>query len=188
MFALPLIDATKARGFAVKTAIMDKGYDNEPIHRGCVDRGSFRSRHFARLPLSFVATASRFRARTGSGPSRAPASSAGLRSGDALRASASVRPCGSRPTVCTPDPAYNGAESKLCCSRGAVEREFGRLEREWAMLPLRVRGLDRVRLRADLTILAKLTIALGRARACQLPHSSTLANPWQCYGVRSGGG
>lgn len=38
-FALPLIDATKARGFAVKTAIMDKGYDNEPIHTGCMDRG-----------------------------------------------------------------------------------------------------------------------------------------------------
>jgi hypothetical protein len=36
------------------------------------------------------------------------------------------------------------------------------------MLPLRVRGLDRVRLHADLTILAKLTIALARARAVPL--------------------
>jgi hypothetical protein len=39
--------------------------------------------------------------------------------------------------------------------RSAVEREFGRLKNEWARSPLRVRGLDRVRLRADLTILAK---------------------------------
>lgn len=40
--------------------------------------------------------------------------------------------------------------------RGAVEREFGRLKHEWAMLPLRVRGLVRVQLHVDLTILAKL--------------------------------
>ena len=42
--------------------------------------------------------------------------------------------------------------------------EFGRLKHEWALLPLRVRGLDRVRLHADLTILAKLACALSRSR------------------------
>jgi transposase len=41
-------------------------------------------------------------------------------------------------------------------ARGAVEREFGRLKHEWSMLPLRVRGLGRVKLHVDLTILAKL--------------------------------
>lgn len=50
-------------------------------------------------------------------------------------------------------------------SRGAVEREFGRLKHEWALAPLRVGRLDRVRLHADLTILAKLATALSRARA-----------------------
>ena len=44
-------------------------------------------------------------------------------------------------------------------------REFGRLKHEWALLPLRVRGIERVRLHADLTILAKLAWALARARA-----------------------
>ena len=48
--------------------------------------------------------------------------------------------------------------------RAAVEREFGRLKNEWALSPLRVRGLDRVRLHADLTILAKLACALARER------------------------
>jgi hypothetical protein len=48
-----------------------------------------------------------------------------------------------------------------------VEREFGRLKNEWALLPLRVRGLERVSLHADLTILAKLC-ALARARALPL--------------------
>jgi len=31
-FALGLIDATRERGFDARTAIMDKGYDNGPIH------------------------------------------------------------------------------------------------------------------------------------------------------------
>jgi hypothetical protein len=53
-------------------------------------------------------------------------------------------------------------ETKRCAS---VEREFGRLKNEWALLWLRVRGIERVRLHADLTILAKLGCALGRARA-----------------------
>jgi Transposase DDE domain len=52
--------------------------------------------------------------------------------------------------------------------RAAVEREFGRLKNEWALAPLRVRGLDRMRLHADLTILAKLACALSRARAVSL--------------------
>jgi hypothetical protein len=38
-FALPLIDAARERGFAVTVAIADKGYDNEPFHDGCMDRG-----------------------------------------------------------------------------------------------------------------------------------------------------
>jgi hypothetical protein len=47
--------------------------------------------------------------------------------------------------------------------RAAVEREFGRLKHEWGLGPLRVRGLDRVRLHADLTILTRLATALAGA-------------------------
>jgi hypothetical protein len=49
-----------------------------------------------------------------------------------------------------------------------VEREFGRLKNEWALAPLRVRRIERVRLHADLTILAKLSCALAGARALPL--------------------
>ena len=49
-----------------------------------------------------------------------------------------------------------------------MEREFGRLKNEWAMLPLRVRGIERVALHTDLTILAKLSCALAKARAVPL--------------------
>ena len=57
---------------------------------------------------------------------------------------------------------------KLYKGRAAVERQFGRLKNEWALLPLRVRGLERVALHADLTIVATLACALARARAAPL--------------------
>ena len=57
---------------------------------------------------------------------------------------------------------------KLYKGRASVEREFGRLKNDWALAPLRVRGLERVQLHADLTILAKLACALSRARAVPL--------------------
>ena len=36
--ALPLLDTTIARGFAVETAALDKGYDVGPIYDGCAAR------------------------------------------------------------------------------------------------------------------------------------------------------
>jgi hypothetical protein len=54
-------------------------------------------------------------------------------------------------------------------SRGAVERAFGRLKNEYALTPLRTRGIERVALHADLTILATLAQALARARIRALP-------------------
>jgi len=65
-------------------------------------------------------------------------------------------------------PRETARSRKLYRSRGAVEREFGRLKHEWALLPLRVRGLERVRLHAQRTILAKLSCVLARARTLPL--------------------
>ena len=67
-----------------------------------------------------------------------------------------------------PVPRETPRWTALYRRRAAVVREFGRLENDWALAPLRVRGLDRVRLHADLTILAKLACALSRARAVPL--------------------
>lgn len=64
---------------------------------------------------------------------------------------------------------YNSDEWKrLYRGRAAVEREFGRLKNEYGLTPLRTRGLDRVALHANLTILARLGQALARARAVPL--------------------
>ena len=52
--------------------------------------------------------------------------------------------------------------------RAAVEREFGRLNNEYGLTPLRLRGRERVALHADLTMLARLSLALALARAVPL--------------------
>jgi Transposase DDE domain len=57
---------------------------------------------------------------------------------------------------------------ELYRGRSAVEREFGRLKHDYGLAPLRLRGLERVRLHADLTMLARLGQALSRARAVPL--------------------
>src|SRR5439155_14928269 len=49
--------------------------------------------------------------------------------------------------------------------RSSVEREFGRLKHHYALAMLRVRGIERVRLHADLTILGRLALELARLRA-----------------------
>jgi len=59
--------------------------------------------------------------------------------------------------------------------RGCVERGFGRLKHESAMLPLRVRRIERVRLHVDLTILAQLVTTLESARSAHGAPSSLAA-------------
>jgi hypothetical protein len=168
-FALGLLDATKARGFDVATAIMDKGYDTGPIHDGCMDRDV--------APV----TALRKTERVLRGEHHAPSCEHGewtfagadykrratkwrCPTGECQPASRWVKADRLHPLI----PRETERSRKLYRSRGAVEREFGRLKHEWALLPLRVRGLERVRLHASLTILAKLASALAKARAVPL--------------------
>ncbi len=65
-------------------------------------------------------------------------------------------------------PRHTQRFRDLYAGRGAVERTFGRLKHDYGLSPLRVRGLERVQLHADLTMLARLAQALSRARAVQL--------------------
>jgi hypothetical protein len=71
----------------------------------------------------------------------------------------------------TPVPsvyACNRFAATLRTYSDLLARCIDRLKSNWALTPLRVRGLDRVRLHADLTILAKLTCTLARTRAVPL--------------------
>ena len=58
-------------------------------------------------------------------------------------------------------PLPRGSErlKRLYRARSAVEREFGRLKHELSLAPLRVRGLERVQLHADLCCLTRLAAA-----------------------------
>ena len=62
-------------------------------------------------------------------------------------------------------PRMSDEWKRLYRGRSAVEREFGRLKHHYALAMLRVRGIERVRLHADLTILGRLALELARARA-----------------------
>jgi Transposase DDE domain len=61
-------------------------------------------------------------------------------------------------------PRHTDRWRDLYRGRAAVEREFGRLKHDYGLAPLRVRGLARVALHADLVMLGRLGQALTRAR------------------------
>lgn len=61
-------------------------------------------------------------------------------------------------------PRHSQRFKHLYRGRAAVERAFGDLKNHYGLAPLRVRGLARVQLHADLTMLARLAQALSRAR------------------------
>ena len=57
-------------------------------------------------------------------------------------------------------PRHTQRFKDLYRGRAAIEREFGRLKHDYRLAPLRVRGLEKVALHADLTMLARLSQAL----------------------------
>jgi Transposase DDE domain len=168
-FGLPLIDAVRARGFTPETASFDKGYDQRGLHseleaRGCrpiiplketpdVKRGEHRAPECEHGVWTFAGAdfkrkQTKWRCPTGECQPKS-----------VWRKSSRLHPLIPRETKRWRD-LYRG--------RAAVEREFGRLKHEYGLAPLRVRGLDRVALHADLTMLARLSQALARARAVPL--------------------
>jgi hypothetical protein len=168
-FALGLLDATRGRGFNVKNAIMDKGYDNGPIHDGCNDRGVCPITPLRKTPAvvrgDHHAPTCEHGSWTFAGTDyKRKATKWRCPTGECKPASTWVKADRLHPLI----PRHTARPGKLYKSRSAVEREFGRLKHEWSLLPLRVRGLDRVRLHADLTILAQLTSRLAMERAVPL--------------------
>jgi Transposase DDE domain len=65
-------------------------------------------------------------------------------------------------------PATRSSSAISTVGRAAVEREFAYLKTNYYLTPLRLRGLAKVQLRADLTIIARLGQALSRTRAVPL--------------------
>lgn len=169
LIAPGLLDAALASGFRTETCVMDKGYDVATMYAACEDRGI--------RPIIPLRQTPDVKKGKDAPPSceHGPWTFAGsdfkrqaakwrCPSGECTPASVWVKADRLHPLVPRSTPRYKA----LYHRRGAVEREFGRLKHEWALLPLRVRRIERVRLHADLSILARLASALGRQRAALL--------------------
>jgi len=167
LFALPLLDAVRARGFAAESCSFDKGYDHNGIYDGCEERGCRPI-----IPLKAYKT------KVPPGPPTCEHGTWTFAGSDAKRGASKWR-CPTR--ECSPKSGWVKATrhnplvprgtkrwGKLYRGRAAVEREFGRLKNEYGLAPLRVRGIERVQLHADLVMLVRLSQALGRARAAPL--------------------
>lgn len=165
-FVVPLIDSAKRRGALAATAAMDRAYDVNRVYEECAERDCE-----AIIPLRQTTAVKR-------GEDQPPTCQHGewkfagadrtrraskwrCPSGECVPASTWIKADRLHPLMPRNSKRWKAAYRK----RAAVEREFGRLKHDWALGPLRVRGLDRVRLHADLTILTKLACALARARA-----------------------
>ena len=127
-FALGQLDAVRERGFKVATAIMDKGYDNGPIHEGCMDRGVCpvtplrqtpavkRGDHKPRVCEHGDWTFARTDYKRQATKWRCP-------TGECKPKSTWVKADRMHPLI----PRHTKRSKALYSSRGAVEREFGRL-------------------------------------------------------------
>lgn len=162
----PLIDTAKRRGALAATAALDKGYDNNRVYaelaeRDCLPliplRQTTAVKNGEHLPPSCQHGTWTF---AGSDRKRG-ASKWRCPTGECRPASTWVAASRLHPLIPRESKRWKAAYRK----RASVEREFGRLKNQWGLKPLRVRGLERVRLHADLTVLTKLACALVRARA-----------------------
>ena len=172
----PLLDAAKRRGAMAATAAMDKGYDLGRVYDDCAERdclpliplrqtpGVKRGDH---LPPSCSHGEWKFAGadrKRGATKWRCP-------TGECAPASTWIKADRLHPLIPRETKRWKAGYRK----RAAVEREFGRLKNEWGLKPLRVRGLERVRLHTDLTVLTKLACALTRCRA--VDHSQVSPAP-----------
>jgi IS5 family transposase len=167
--APPLLAALRSRGLAAETVALDKGYDAGFVYDACETDDSVPI-----IPLKETPAVKH-------GEHRPPTCAHGTWTfaGADFKRKATKWRC---PTgECQPASVWRKAsrlhplvprETKrwreLYRGRAAVEREFGRLKNEYGLAPLRVRGLERVQLHADLVMLARLSQALSRARAVPL--------------------
>jgi Transposase DDE domain/Transposase domain (DUF772) len=164
-----LLDAATARGFRPDIALLDRGYDSESVYQQVEERGMHPVIPLRMTPAVKRGLASPPQCEHGTwtfagSDARRGASKWRCPTGECAPASVWVKASRLHPLI----PRETQRFKNLYHQRGAVEREFGVLKHEWAMLPLRVRRLNRVQLHVDLTILARLADAAVKADAARL--------------------
>jgi IS5 family transposase len=168
----PLLDKLQALGINPETCAMDKGYDTAPGYDACAERDVLPV-----IPLRQTTAVKR-------GEHKPPMCEHGewrfagadrkrnackwrCPTGECKPASVWIKADRLHPLIPRETLRWKG----LYRRRASVERQFGRLKHEWALAPLRVRRIERVRLHADLTILTQLACALSRTTA--VPSAAT---------------
>jgi len=165
-----LLNRVRELKIAPQTVTLDKGYDVNPVYKACEQAGAVPI-----IPLRKTPAVKK-------GSHKPPTCEHGTWTfaGTDFKRKLTKWRC---PTgECKPASVWRKAsrlhpliprESKrwgdLYRQRGSVERAFGRLKNEAGLAPLRVRGIEKVALHADLCVLATLAAALARARAVPLP-------------------
>jgi hypothetical protein len=167
--AAPLLDALAARGFDPVTCAMDKGYDVERVYAECSERGVLPMMPLRMTPAvkadpEGFPTCEHGKWTFAGADFKRGATKWRCPNGECSPGSTWVKANRRHPLI----PRHTKRWRDLYRGRAAVEREFGRLKHEYGLAPLRVRGIERVALHADLTMLARLSVALARARAVPL--------------------
>jgi hypothetical protein len=165
----PLLDRLHALGIDPETAALDKGYDNNRVYDACAERSVLPV-----IPLRKTPAVKR-------GEHKPPCCEHGewrfagadrkrnackwrCPTGECKPASVWIKADRLHPLIPRETLRWKG----LYRRRASVERGFGRLKNEWALAPLRVRRIERVRLHANLTILSQLACALSGTRQVSL--------------------
>jgi len=161
-----LIDSARRRGAMAATAAMDKGYDSGPLHAACAKRDCLpviplRETKAVKAGEHLPPLCDHGEWKFAGSDRKRGASKWRCPTGECKPASTWIKADRLHPLI----PYKSKRWKAMYRKRAAVEREFGHLKHEWGLGPLRVRGLARVRLHADLTILTKLACTLARTRA-----------------------
>jgi hypothetical protein len=168
-FAVPLLESVRERGFRAEIAVMDMGYGHETIYEAfeahdCHPVVPLRETPAVKAGKHNPPTCEHGTWTFAGSDAKRQAAKWRCPTGECAPASKWIAPSRLHTLI----PRGTDRWKKLYRQRGAVERENGRLKHEWALWPLRVRRIERVRLHADLTILARLACALAEARAVPL--------------------
>ncbi len=165
----PLLDKLHAVGIDPKTCALDKGYDNGTVYEACAEREvlpviALRKTPAVKRGEHKPPSCEHGEWRFAGADHKRDACKWRCPTGECKPASVWIKADRLHPLIPRETLRWKG----LYRGRASVERAFGRLKNEWALAPLRVRRIERVRLHADLTILSQLTCALNLERIVAL--------------------
>jgi IS5 family transposase len=162
----PLLDKLHTLGIDPETCALDKGYDNNTVYGACSERSiapviPLRKTPDVKKGKDKPPTCEHGEWRFAGADHKREACKWRCPTSECQPASVWIKADRLHPLVPRETLRWKG----LYRGRASVERAFGRLKNEWGLAPLRVRRIERVRLHADLTILAQLSSALNRVQA-----------------------